>query len=64
MPFKNFFFGLVTDTTANTAGAATTAIAFLNSLFQMLNPVLTGIFYVASICWLGVQIYHKIKYKK
>ena len=64
MPFKNFFFGIITDPTANTAGAATTVIAFLNSLFQMLNPVFTGLFYIASICWLGIQIYYKIKNKK
>ena len=64
MSLKNFFFGLITDPTANTAGAATTAIAFLNSLFQMLNPVLTGLFYIASMVWLGVQIYYKIKTKK
>ena len=64
MPFKNFFLGLITDPTANTAGVAATTIAFLNSMFQMLNPILTGIFYIASVCWLGVQIYHKIKYKK
>ncbi len=45
----------------NAAGVATTCIALFNSFFQMLNPVLTGLFYVASIGWLGVQIYYKIK---
>ncbi len=45
----------------NAAGVATTCIALFNSFFQMLNPVLTGLFYIASIGWLGVQIYYKIK---
>jgi hypothetical protein len=58
---KNFLMNIINDPTANTAGGATTVIALLNSVFQMLNPVLTGIFYVASIGWLGVQIYYKIK---
>lgn len=49
---------------SNTAGIATICISFLNSFFQILNPVLTGIFYIASIGWLIVQIYYKIKYKK
>ena len=52
---------ILNDSTANAAGGTTTVIALLNSVFQMLNPVLTGIFYVASIGWLGVQIYYKIK---
>lgn len=64
---KNFILGViestVNDTTYNTIGATSTTVAFLNSFFQMLNPVLTGIFYVASIGWLGVQIYYKIKNK-
>jgi hypothetical protein len=47
----------------NTAGVATTCIALFNSFFSMLNPVLTGIFYMASIGWLLVQIYYKIKNK-
>jgi hypothetical protein len=47
----------------NAAGVATTCIALFNSFFSMLNPVLTGIFYIASISWLGVQIYYKIKNK-
>ena len=45
----------------NAAGVATTCIALFNSLFSMLNPVLTGLFYILSIGWLGVQIYYKIK---
>jgi hypothetical protein len=45
----------------NTAGIATTCIALFNSFFSMLNPVLTGVFYMASIGWLLVQIYYKIK---
>ena len=51
------------STELNAAGVATTCIALFNSFFQMLNPVLTGIFYIASIGWLGVQIYYKIKNK-
>ena len=61
---KNFIFNIVNDSTANTIGGATTAIAFMNTFFQMMNPLLTGLFYLASIGWLGVQIYYKIKYKK
>ena len=45
----------------NAMGVATTCIALFNSFFSMLNPVLTGIFYMLSIGWLGVQIYYKIK---
>jgi len=47
----------------NAAGVTTTCIALFNSFFSMLNPVLTGIFYMASIGWLLVQIYYKIKNK-
>jgi hypothetical protein len=47
----------------NAAGIATTCIALFNSFFSMLNPVLTGLFYILSIGWLGVQIYYKIKNK-
>jgi hypothetical protein len=47
----------------NTAGVTTTCIALFNSFFSMLNPVLTGCFYIASIGWLLVQIYYKIKNK-
>lgn len=54
---------ILNDPAANTAGGATTVIALMNSVFQMLNPVLTGLFYVASIAWLVVQIYYKIKKK-
>lgn len=49
---------------ANTAGLITTCLAALNSFFQMFNPVLTGLFYIASIAWLGVQMYYRIKDKK
>ena len=49
---------------ANTLGLATTCLAALNSFFQLFNPVLTGIFYIASIGWLVVQIYYKTKGKK
>jgi hypothetical protein len=45
----------------NAMGVATTCIALFNSFFSMLNPVLTGVFYILSIGWLSVQIYYKIK---
>lgn len=45
----------------NAMGVATTCIALFNSFFSMLNPVFTGLFYIVSIGWLGVQIYYKIK---
>lgn len=64
---KNFILAIIdstaNDSTYNAIGATSTTVAFLNSFFQMLNPVLTGIFYVASIGWLGVQIYYKVKNK-
>jgi hypothetical protein len=49
---------------ANTLGLVTTCLAALNSFFQLFNPVLTGIFYIASIGWLVVQIYYKTRRKK
>ena len=49
---------------ANTVGLATTCLAALNTFFQMFNPVLTGLFYIASIAWLCVQMYYRIKDKK
>ena len=49
---------------ANTAGLVTTCLAALNTFFQMFNPVFTGLFYIASITWLCVQIYYRIKDKK
>jgi hypothetical protein len=36
----------------------------VNSWFQMMNPLLTGLFYIGSIVWLAVQIYFKIKNRK
>ena len=51
------------STELNTAGGAMTVVSLLNSVFGMLNPVLTGIFYIASICWLITQIVYKIKNK-
>jgi hypothetical protein len=48
----------------NTAGVTAMCLSALNSFFQVLNPILTGIFYVASITWLIVQIYYKMKPKK
>jgi hypothetical protein len=49
---------------ANTAGLLTTCLAAFNTFFQMFNPVLTGLFYIASIAWLCVQMYYRIKDKK
>jgi hypothetical protein len=49
---------------ANTLGGAAAIVTLLNSYFEMFNPILTGIFYIASITWLGVQIYYKIKQGK
>lgn len=64
---KNFILALIdstaSDSTLNSIGAVSTTVAFINSFFQMLNPVLTGLFYVASIGWLLVQIYYKIRNK-
>jgi hypothetical protein len=57
----NFIDSTANNPTSNTVGALSTSVAFFNSFFGMLNPVLTGIFYVASIGWLGVQIFYKIK---
>ena len=64
---KPFFLNIL-DPTANnpflnTAGILSTTVAFVNSFFGMLNPVLTGLFYIASIGWLIVQIFYKIKNK-
>jgi hypothetical protein len=64
MSIKDTLLSVVNDPAANTAGGAATVIALLNSFFQMMNPVFTGLFYLASIGWLGVQIYYKIKNKK
>ena len=64
---KNFILALIDSTannsTYNSIGATSTTVAFFNSFFQMLNPVLTGLFYVLSMGWLGIQIYYKIKNK-
>ena len=59
----NLIDSIVNNPAANTVGALSTTIAFINSFFGMLNPILTGLFYIASIGWLGVQIYYKIKDK-
>jgi len=59
--FLSFFNKMYQSPEFNTAGVATTCIALFNSFFSMLNPVLTGLFYILSIGWLGVQIYYKIK---
>jgi hypothetical protein len=48
----------------NAIGGMTICLSALNSFFQILNPLLTGVFYIASILWLIVQIYHKIKKAK
>lgn len=60
----SFLLDIVNDHVANTVGAATLGVSFINSMFQVMNPILTGIFYIGSIAWLGVQIYYKIRYKK
>ena len=59
--FSPFFNRMHQSPELNAMGVATTCIALFNSFFSMLNPVLTGIFYVLSIGWLGIQIYYKIK---
>jgi hypothetical protein len=59
--FLNFIAWSVNDSTTNTVGILSTTVAFVNSFFGMLNPILTAIFYIASIGWLGVQIFYKIK---
>jgi len=61
--FLNILDSTVNSPLLNTAGVLSTTVAFVNSFFGMLNPVLTGLFYIASIGWLGVQIYYKIKNK-
>ena len=47
-----------------TTGVTVACLSMLNSFFELFNPVLTGIFYVASITWLVIQMYYKIKYRK
>jgi hypothetical protein len=59
----NKFLDIANSPEANTLGLATACLTALNSFFQMFNPVLTGIFYLASIAWLITQIYYKIKNK-
>jgi hypothetical protein len=59
----NKFLEVAQNPDANAAGIIVTCITALNSFFQMLNPVLTGIFYIASIAWLLVQMYYKISRK-
>jgi len=45
-------------------GLTLVSAGMLNSYFNMLNPILTAIFYVASIIWLCIQIFNKIKNEK
>jgi hypothetical protein len=52
---------MVNNPQMNSIGTSALIISTLNSFFQMLNPVLTGIFYILSISWLIIQIYHKSK---
>jgi len=59
-----FITTMVNSPEANTLGLVTTCLAALNSFFQVFNPVITGVFYIASIVWLCVQIYYKLKTKK
>lgn len=49
------------DPQAQAGGVIVTCLAALNSFFTMFNPVLTGMFYIASIAWLLTQIYYKKK---
>ena len=55
---------MMNSSEANALGITTTCLAALNSFFQVFNPVITGLFYIASIIWLCVQIYYKLKIKK
>jgi len=48
----------------NFIGFISVSLATLNSFFQVFNPLLTGLFYIASISWLCIQMYYKIKGKK
>jgi hypothetical protein len=59
----NKFLEIAQNPDANAAGIMVTCATALNSFFQVFNPVLTGIFYIASIAWLLVQIYYKISRK-
>ena len=61
--FLPFFDRMHQSPELNAMGVATTCIALFNSFFSMLNPLLTGLFYIISIGWLGIQIYYKIKNK-
>jgi hypothetical protein len=59
-----FITAMINSPEANTLGVTATCLAALNSFFQVFNPLITGVFYIASITWLCVQIYYKIKIKK
>jgi len=45
-------------------GVILISAGMVNSWFEMMNPLLTGLFYIGSIVWLTVQIYFKIKNRK
>ena len=45
-------------------GMVLISAGMINSWFEMMNPLLTGLFYIGSIVWLDVQIYYKLKNKK
>jgi hypothetical protein len=55
---------MVPNPPLNAVGATALVISALNSFFSMLDPILTGLFYIVSITWLVIQIYYKVKYKK
>ena len=55
---------LLNSPEGQTAGLAVACLSLLNSFFEVFNPVLTGIFYIVSITWLGIQMYYKIKKSK
>ena len=59
-----FIITMINSPEANTLGITTTCLAALNSFFQVFNPLITGLFYIASITWLCIQIYYKIKNRK
>lgn len=55
---------MVNTPQGNAFGFIAVYTAMLNSFFNLLNPVLADIFYLLSITWLAVQIYHKLKKEK
>ena len=52
---------MVNTPQGDSLGFIAIAGGLLNNIFNILNPALTAIFYILSITWLCVQIYHKVK---